>query len=640
MSGFHFGDSLGTQGHMTDWQLLYQYAHTGSESAFAELVRRHSAWVYGVALRGVRDAQLAEDVTQAAFLVLARKAGALPEGTIVAAWLFRTTRLAAAETLRREMRRRRREREAAMISMRTGSPIAHAGDGPAWAHVAPAIDRAVERLGADDRRVVMLRYYGGKSFADVGVELGVTAEAARKRSTRAIERLRQMLSRSEVALSAVTFEALLLSNLVPSPPAALASGIATACVKPAAATASLSSMETIVLKTLFWAKVKAVGGATAAAALVGAIVILGCAKATSQQPAASAALTPPIAPPAASATPNDAGATLDAIVAAVSAAERKVKGLYVKEFNLTSEESTPQQPEWHSTPERYSGSAWFDMSDPKSVYGWTRARARLTHAVMRWEQGRAPWFDQEKDISFDGERGREIGIRSGIPGEKMTRDNEAFVRLDPPPQLANPIMDTASGLSFTLWWTPGGYGADAMKGRVRRPSFAEMVASAKQHGIELEVTRDPINGVDAIRLRPKSAIIATWLDPARGYSLIRRELLEAPGGKVRERLEVTSLVEIAPGVWYPTEATIEEPMTGRDGRVRRHYRAAGATANDANWKPTLFNPLAPPGYLVTEYGKGTRDYKSHVVLHDATTRPIRTGELIPPLKPADVEPPK
>src|SRR3954471_18129340 len=99
----------------TDLQLLRRYAETRADDAFAELVRRHVDWVYSAARRMVRDPHLAEDVTQAAFILLARKAAKLSanDRTEVAPWLFTATRWTAAAALRAEARRRRREGQAA-----------------------------------------------------------------------------------------------------------------------------------------------------------------------------------------------------------------------------------------------------------------------------------------------------------------------------------------------------------------------------------------------------------------------------------------------------------------------------------------------------------------------------------------------
>ena len=59
---------------MTDLQLLEDYAQTRSEDAFAHLVRRHLDWLHSAAQRQLRDSHLAEDVTQAVFIALARQA--------------------------------------------------------------------------------------------------------------------------------------------------------------------------------------------------------------------------------------------------------------------------------------------------------------------------------------------------------------------------------------------------------------------------------------------------------------------------------------------------------------------------------------------------------------------------------------
>src|ERR1017187_1341172 len=101
---------------MDDWELLQLFAKNRSETAFAELVRRHLNWVYSLARRHVGDAHLAEDVAQSVFVLLARKAASLRRGTVLSGWLFRTTRYVASCAMRTEYRRKAREQAAVAMS--------------------------------------------------------------------------------------------------------------------------------------------------------------------------------------------------------------------------------------------------------------------------------------------------------------------------------------------------------------------------------------------------------------------------------------------------------------------------------------------------------------------------------------------
>src|ERR1700690_723531 len=100
-----------------DMALVREYARNRSESAFAALVSRHLNLVYSVALREVHDPHLAGEVTQAAFIILSRKAGSLRPKTILSGWLCRTARYVSAEMLRSQRRRQKREQEACMQSL-------------------------------------------------------------------------------------------------------------------------------------------------------------------------------------------------------------------------------------------------------------------------------------------------------------------------------------------------------------------------------------------------------------------------------------------------------------------------------------------------------------------------------------------
>jgi RNA polymerase sigma factor (sigma-70 family) len=88
-----------------DFKLLRRYAEQRDEAAFAAIVRRYIDMVYSAVQRRVGERTLAEDITQAVFLILAQKANSFREGTMLRAWLLKTVRYASVNALRIETRR-------------------------------------------------------------------------------------------------------------------------------------------------------------------------------------------------------------------------------------------------------------------------------------------------------------------------------------------------------------------------------------------------------------------------------------------------------------------------------------------------------------------------------------------------------
>jgi uncharacterized protein (TIGR03435 family) len=180
----------------SDMKLVREYVSTKSEHAFATLVARHVDLVNSVALRQVRDPHLAQEVTQAVFIILARKANSLGAATIIPAWLCRTARFVAADALRLQRRRQAREQEACMQTA-TNEPAPSV-----WTHIAPFLDAGMGSLGAKDHDALVLRFFKDASFSDIARTLGIGESAAKMRVARAIEKLRKYFDRCGVSYSA------------------------------------------------------------------------------------------------------------------------------------------------------------------------------------------------------------------------------------------------------------------------------------------------------------------------------------------------------------------------------------------------------------------------------------------------------
>lgn len=207
----------------SDLDLLGQYARNHSQDAFATLVQRHLDLVYSAALRQVRSPQLAEDIAQSVFTDLARDAGKLKSDTILTAWLYAVTRRTAIDAIRKESRRQLREQ----IAVELNHMNASTND---WTQLEPLLDDAMAALEETDRSAVLLRFFENKSLRDVGEVLGASEDAAQKRVSRAVERLREFFSKRNVTIGAGGLAVLVSANAVQAAPVGLAATISAAAV--------------------------------------------------------------------------------------------------------------------------------------------------------------------------------------------------------------------------------------------------------------------------------------------------------------------------------------------------------------------------------------------------------------------------
>jgi RNA polymerase sigma factor (sigma-70 family) len=221
---------------MTDSNtLLSQYARTGSEFAFRELVSRYIDLVYSTAFRLVDgDVESAQDVAQTVFVALADQARTLPKDVMLGGWLHRRTRFAAGKLMRTQRRRQLRERQAAEMNAIEDHSESN------LAQVAPVLDEAIGQLDAEDRTAILLRFFERKDFRSVGDALGSSEEAARKRVDRALEKLHVLLKHRGAALTAAALGTLLAAEAVTAAPAGLAGSVAAAALASVAAGAGIT----------------------------------------------------------------------------------------------------------------------------------------------------------------------------------------------------------------------------------------------------------------------------------------------------------------------------------------------------------------------------------------------------------------
>ncbi len=199
---------------MESWTQLEAFVRTGSDEAFEAVTSNHIDMVYATALRKTGRPDAASEITQSTFILLSTKAGKLKKTGSLGAWLHRSALFKSMEWINEEKQQRERQNQLKDQLVKEDQP-------DHWASIEPFLDEAVDALRESDRQLILKRFFQKTSLRALGISLGISEDAARKRVARCVEQLRQWFNRKGIRCSAVGLSACLSYASTQAAPAVL-----------------------------------------------------------------------------------------------------------------------------------------------------------------------------------------------------------------------------------------------------------------------------------------------------------------------------------------------------------------------------------------------------------------------------------
>ncbi len=294
---------------------------------------------------------------------------------------------------------------------------------------------------------------------------------------------------------------------------------------------------------------------------------------------------------------------VNALIPVIEAAEKSLfKNLKVDSetwVDTKADLSDPCEP-WQRTPIYISCTAWFG-EHPKG-----KARVDVHKEILKWRDGAAPYAESSYSVGFDGQYGRVVHYARGHSGKTFSL-KEGKLLTDAPSQLTNNFLNRCTGARYSLYFLAANKAQSHTFSQLFRAATSPDALKAKAFEFGIE----EFQGAECIKFgsgEQEGGHETWWFDPERGFALLGHEHVSMRNGKewLISRIKVSNLKEVAPGIWWPTEAYEESgPFSPGEPCSRSIYRVSGVVANDPNFDESVFTVPFPKGYLIEDKVHGS-----------------------------------
>ncbi|HEX4052633.1 MAG TPA: hypothetical protein VHX86_00065 [Tepidisphaeraceae bacterium] len=306
---------------------------------------------------------------------------------------------------------------------------------------------------------------------------------------------------------------------------------------------------------------------------------------------------------------------LATIARGIAINQDSLRNLEIKHFILKEEQRPSDTAEWEPIKQTVEGNAWYDGLPNSKV------RIQITRRISEWQNGLAPWIEQQQDVGYDGQMGRVVNIRSGPPG-RLSDCNTAQLLPGVPVQIHDAIQPYADGTAFCLNY----FSIPDTKNR----SLAKIFSDAARLGAKWPIQWETIYGVKTIKVTdgtPAYGGFLFWFDPNAGYALRKFQSEYRLPGKdwvLQREMEIPDLIEAGKGFWFPSRAICIQPYYGKFGwQIRLSYHVEKVIANNPSFDPHVFTVPFPPNYFVSDEVNGGSFYtKSAKATENAIDRAV------------------